>query len=710
MVSLTHAFIHTVPDGPDPTVVRPSNWNAEHRFIQTSGAILGRLSPDDGDVEELPPTDVRTMLNVANGATANSSDAFLLDRANHTGTESADVLTDGTTNKAFLATERTKLAGIATGATANSSDAFLLARANHTGTESADVLTDGATNKAFLATERTKLAGIAAGATVNSADAFLLARANHTGTQLASTVSDFSTAADLRITTATGVTVEAFYSTTVALAAATVPNTVLAVQLGAYAAVGDGGNHKRKRVALQPTWGGIRSTDRFLPNGTTDATNGGWWDVDEAQPNEMMFGGVASLSNAVQTAAIQSLLDYCYGNPGRKAYNARSHTITAQINMPAGVCLEWGWGFPSAVFGQGAWIKGFNGDMIRMGDASVLVRPLLQGVGATWTGRGILIDQGQDQVIIYPFINDMAGPCIEFPTDSVGGRFRCEGGYFLCHTVTDPCIVFPAVESTTFGYRMFNNPGSGGGTLFAFKNGNMTQITGGFSAGVDFTGNTTGRVFMTGHRVANALTTIIGTQHHITHNSFGGNVTLGGTASEVELAGNILSGTITLNAGAIRNEVNGNHSTTGNAVIDNSGATGTNMNIIDDALETQFSPTWTGSVTNPVLGNGISKFFWSRKGKTIRIHGRLDMGSTTTFGSGFYSFALPIAGLVANGACVGSAIGVGATFFAGSATIADGTAVINLAHHGGSNFWGALIPGTWASGNWLSFDITVSLK
>lgn len=39
-------------------------------------------------------------------------------RANHTGTQSADTLTDGTTNKAFLATERTKLAGIAPNATA----------------------------------------------------------------------------------------------------------------------------------------------------------------------------------------------------------------------------------------------------------------------------------------------------------------------------------------------------------------------------------------------------------------------------------------------------------------------------------------------------------------------------------------------------------------------------------------------------------------
>ncbi|CAN7598603.1 hypothetical protein LJR234_004629 [Mesorhizobium amorphae] len=162
MVSLKHKFTSLIPDAGDPTIVQPSNWNDEHDLTQATGAILGRVTAGPGSTEELTPAQVRTLINVANGATANSSDAFLLSRANHTGTQSADTLTDGTTNKAFLATERTKLAGIATGATANSSDAFLLARANHT------------------------------------------------GTQLAATISDFSTAADARISAAIGVTVQAY--------------------------------------------------------------------------------------------------------------------------------------------------------------------------------------------------------------------------------------------------------------------------------------------------------------------------------------------------------------------------------------------------------------------------------------------------------------------------------------------------------------------
>jgi hypothetical protein len=56
-----------------------------------------------------------------------------------------DVVPSGTTNKVFTATEQTKLAGIAAGATVNSTDAVLLARANHTGTQTVATLSDFAT-------------------------------------------------------------------------------------------------------------------------------------------------------------------------------------------------------------------------------------------------------------------------------------------------------------------------------------------------------------------------------------------------------------------------------------------------------------------------------------------------------------------------------------------------------------------------------------
>jgi len=78
-------------------------------------------------------------------------------------------------------------------------DAF--SRANHSGTQSADTVTDGTTNKAYTATEKTKLANIAAGATANDTDANLKNRANHTGTQAISTVTGLQTALDSKAST-----------------------------------------------------------------------------------------------------------------------------------------------------------------------------------------------------------------------------------------------------------------------------------------------------------------------------------------------------------------------------------------------------------------------------------------------------------------------------------------------------------------------------
>lgn len=121
----------------------------------------------------------------------------------------AAVLT-GTT-ASFTTALNTKLSGIATGATANSTDAVLLARANHTGTQATSTITglDTAlagkqplatvltnTTAAFTTAQETKLTGIATGATANSTDAALRARASHTGTQAISTIDGLQAAID----------------------------------------------------------------------------------------------------------------------------------------------------------------------------------------------------------------------------------------------------------------------------------------------------------------------------------------------------------------------------------------------------------------------------------------------------------------------------------------------------------------------------------
>ena len=69
-----------------------------------------------------------------------------------------------------------------------------------------DNISDGTTNRSYTSTEKTKLAGISTGATLNSTDAYLLSRTNHTGTQIASTITGLAASATTDTTTTANIT------------------------------------------------------------------------------------------------------------------------------------------------------------------------------------------------------------------------------------------------------------------------------------------------------------------------------------------------------------------------------------------------------------------------------------------------------------------------------------------------------------------------
>lgn len=76
------------------------------------------------------------------GATLSASNVIV---TSSTGADATIPAVDGTNAGVMTPTQKTKLDGIATAATANSTDAYLLSRANHTGTQTASTISDFST-------------------------------------------------------------------------------------------------------------------------------------------------------------------------------------------------------------------------------------------------------------------------------------------------------------------------------------------------------------------------------------------------------------------------------------------------------------------------------------------------------------------------------------------------------------------------------------
>jgi hypothetical protein len=73
-ISLKHSFTNPKADGPDATIVRPSDWNAEHAYTMATGKLLGRSTASTGVVEELT---VGTGLSLSGGTLTSTATGSL---------------------------------------------------------------------------------------------------------------------------------------------------------------------------------------------------------------------------------------------------------------------------------------------------------------------------------------------------------------------------------------------------------------------------------------------------------------------------------------------------------------------------------------------------------------------------------------------------------------------------------------------------------
>lgn len=117
-----------------------------------------------------------------------------------------------------------------------------------------------------------------------------------------------------------------------------------------------------------------------------------------------------------------------------------------------------------------------------------------------------------------------------------------------------------------------------------------------------------------------------------------------------------------------------------------------------------YTVTWSASGVAPAIGNGTLTGFYYLRGRQVSIGIYLSPGSTTTFGTGTYSFSLPLTALTSGSiaqAISGRILDTGTAHFVATGIIATSTTV-QVVTSGG--LVGQTIPMTWAIGDVLEIN------
>jgi hypothetical protein len=141
-------------------------------------------------------------------------------------------------------------------------------------------------------------------------------------------------------------------------------------------------------------------------------------------------------------------------------------------------------------------------------------------------------------------------------------------------------------------------------------------------------------------------------------------------------------------------------------VTDNSG-NGSNQ---IDIASVVYTPAWTGSVSDPVIGDGTLRGEYSRQGDVLVGIIEIIIGAGTTMGSGTWRFGLPLTvGLVSGCAQGGAAymLDAGTKVEDAIQVIVNSTNYITLAIPGGLDLVTPTTPWTWAVGDIIRIPFRV---
>lgn len=350
------------------------------------------------------------------------------------------------------------------------------------------------------------------------------------------------------------------------------------------------------------------------------------------------------------------------------------------------------------IYGDGRGISklylAYNGDMIKAARYCGIKSLGLIGNGATYSGRGIYFTGTTPMAIIEDCsIKDFNGYCIEFVEGGTGSQCTVINCDIYQTNQNNPGIKLPNPES--YGpARRFINIQCSGGILADVGASDNTMFIGCQANGLIFPPGVDNKTWakktiVNGCRFSTLEIpmTVYGEDHIFVGNAIAGPVILGLYTKNCKFVGNLLPPSF---------------------VISDQSSVSNPANTIDSAQPiTQFATTWTGTITNPSVGDANVSATYSMASSRVTANITITIGSTTTLGSGTWVFTLPIQSSPVPGAYnIGTArLKCGGSYYCAAALNVPGTSSVQLYVNDSVNACGPTVPAAWGVGDSLELQI-----
>lgn len=121
---------------------------------------------------------------------------------------------------------------------------------------------------------------------------------------------------------------------------------------------------------------------------------------------------------------------------------------------------------------------------------------------------------------------------------------------------------------------------------------------------------------------------------------------------------------------------------------------------------TSYTPTWTSFSGSPSIGNGTMVGRYIKIGRLVTFNFGLIVGSTTTFGTGTWTFTLPIVSVTTTDQTgVAYYLDANGNHHTGNIRLTAASS-FSLTPHALSNYVQATVPFTWATADQLQVSIS----